>query len=317
MVSKSILRNQFRDIRNHGFNSLAIYERDTNKLKEMMEIIKEMNFEKPIMIIWDQKNIDDDLKLETAKKILDESGANYYFYSIDEPNTKDKIEKHLKTMKRLHKKGLKVSTAIRIPINDRLKKEDSLDWANYTIINKDLDLYMENIGMGEKLSPLQTIYFGSYFESFFMPRFYAGIFLWKSGFEGAYGYCYQAFHTVDPYQKDFRSHNGKKSGKKRYFKCFCTTYPTRGKPIPTIQWEAFREGIDDLRYLQLADTMIKNLAKRGKIDESVSLKMGIEKLLTDFDYRDVPFEPNSDEIQKFHLFRENMIEQLRRYESFS
>ena len=26
-------------------------------------------------------------------------------------------------------------------------------------------------------------------------------------------------------------------------------YPTAGGPLPTLRWEAFREGVDDVRYL--------------------------------------------------------------------
>jgi hypothetical protein len=64
-----------------------------------------------------------------------------------------------------------------------------------------------------------------------------GISLWLDGFDGACNYAYQtaSFGWDDWGDPKWRSHN--------------MTYPTLSKPIPTLQWEGFREAIDDTRYL--------------------------------------------------------------------
>jgi len=65
-----------------------------------------------------------------------------------------------------------------------------------------------------------------------------GLLLWKAGYDGAMDYAYQ--HAFGHIWNDFdhptyRDHN--------------FTYPTVDGVIDTIQWEGFREGVDDVRYL--------------------------------------------------------------------
>jgi hypothetical protein len=64
-----------------------------------------------------------------------------------------------------------------------------------------------------------------------------GLVLWKAGFDGAMDYAYQhGFNHVwnDFDDKTYRDHN--------------FTYPTINGVIPTLAWEGFREGVDDVRY---------------------------------------------------------------------
>ncbi|MGE0278586.1 MAG: hypothetical protein AB7R40_24580 [Nitrospiraceae bacterium] len=70
-------------------------------------------------------------------------------------------------------------------------------------------------------------------------RWLYGFGLWLDGFDGACGFAYQAArHAWDDWATPaFRAH--------------LMTYPSTAGPIPTIQWIAWREGIDDLRYLRM------------------------------------------------------------------
>ena len=65
-----------------------------------------------------------------------------------------------------------------------------------------------------------------------------GLLLWKAGFDGAMDYAYQ--HSFGHGWNDFDS--------KRY-RDHNFTYQTVDGVIDTIQWEGFREGVDDVRYL--------------------------------------------------------------------
>lgn len=65
-----------------------------------------------------------------------------------------------------------------------------------------------------------------------------GLVLWRAGYDGAMDYAYQ--HSFNHIWNDFdhqryRDHN--------------FTYPTVDGVIDTIQWEGFREGVDDVRYV--------------------------------------------------------------------
>jgi len=70
-----------------------------------------------------------------------------------------------------------------------------------------------------------------------------GLVLWKAGYDGAMDYAYQhGFNHVwnDFDHKTYRDHN--------------FTYPTVNGIVGTIQWEGFREAVDDVRY---AGTLVR------------------------------------------------------------
>ncbi|MEE4186792.1 MAG: LamG domain-containing protein [Gammaproteobacteria bacterium] len=72
-----------------------------------------------------------------------------------------------------------------------------------------------------------------------------GLLLWQKGFDGAMPYAYQdsegrAWH-------DFDSYNNRD---------LTFTYPTLDQPIDTLQWEGFREAVDDLRYLNTLQQLL-------------------------------------------------------------
>jgi hypothetical protein len=73
-----------------------------------------------------------------------------------------------------------------------------------------------------------------------------GLALWKAGFDGAMDYAYQhGFNHVwnDFDDKTYRDHN--------------FTYPTVSGVIPTLAWEGFREGVDDVRYVTTLEQAIR------------------------------------------------------------
>ncbi len=59
------------------------------------------------------------------------------------------------------------------------------------------------------------------------------------GFKGVFSYAYQSGNCWDDWAK---------WGKQKY-RPTVMAYPTEDKPIPTLQWEGWREAVDDLRYL--------------------------------------------------------------------
>jgi len=72
-----------------------------------------------------------------------------------------------------------------------------------------------------------------------------GLVLWKSGFDGAMDYAYQhGFNHVwnDFDDRSYRDHN--------------FSYPTVNGVVDTIQWEGFREGVDDVRYVTTLEQAI-------------------------------------------------------------
>jgi hypothetical protein len=74
-----------------------------------------------------------------------------------------------------------------------------------------------------------------------------GLGLWRAGYDGACDYAYQhSFHHIwnDFDDSSYRDH--------------VFAYPTVDGVVDTIQWEGFREGVDDVRYLT---TLLKAIEK--------------------------------------------------------
>jgi hypothetical protein len=72
-----------------------------------------------------------------------------------------------------------------------------------------------------------------------------GLLLWQKGFDGAMPYAYQDGEGRSWH--DFDSYNNRD---------LTFTYPTLEAPIDTLQWEGFREGVDDLRYLNTLQKLL-------------------------------------------------------------
>ena len=93
-----------------------------------------------------------------------------------------------------------------------------------------------------------------------------GLLLWKAGFDGAMDYAYQ--HGFGHVWNDFdstsyRDHN--------------FTYPTVDGVVDTVQWEGFREGVDDVRYLTTLEKAIAE-APAAKADVAAEARAWLDAL---------------------------------------
>jgi len=73
----------------------------------------------------------------------------------------------------------------------------------------------------------------------------SGILLWKSNLYGAFLPDYQTPFGADPYDET----SAGASPSKLAFRPLMLTYPVKGGVLDTLQWEACREGVTDVRYL--------------------------------------------------------------------
>jgi hypothetical protein len=83
-------------------------------------------------------------------------------------------------------------------------------------------------------------YWQCWTENPIQNRLLAGLFLCKSGLNGVTPWDYMGYDG-DPFN-DFDGPG----------KDMCIAYPSQEGPIPTLSWEAFREGVDDCRYWEAA-----------------------------------------------------------------
>ena len=90
-----------------------------------------------------------------------------------------------------------------------------------------------------------------------LNRHLFGYFLWAAGLDGAIPYGYQHFGGAgDPYD-DFDTDS----------KDMFAAYPSRDGPVATLQWEACREGINDLRYLHTLEEALTRAKARQAAGE--------------------------------------------------
>lgn len=80
-----------------------------------------------------------------------------------------------------------------------------------------------------------------------------GLALWKAGYDGAMDYAYQKNY------KDFWNDFDNQRYREETF-----TYPTSNGLVSTIQWEGFREAVDDVRYISTLLNIIDSRKKQGR-----------------------------------------------------
>ncbi|HRR96727.1 MAG TPA: hypothetical protein P5150_08395, partial [Candidatus Ratteibacteria bacterium] len=100
-----------------------------------------------------------------------------------------------------------------------------------------------------------------------------GILLWQYNYDGAMTYCYhweiQGFGPMwsDWCERKYKAHN--------------MVYPTGDGVIDTLQWEGYREGIDDVRYLNVLIEEVK------KAKDSQMVKKEAQKFLEELKKGDI------------------------------
>ena len=90
---------------------------------------------------------------------------------------------------------------------------------------------------------------------------------------GPVPYAYRHVYQGDPYRRE-DSRDARKGERNSMY-----TYPSQTGPIPTIQWEATREGIDDVRYLRTlkhwADRAANESPQSAELDRAVATARNI------------------------------------------
>jgi hypothetical protein len=81
-----------------------------------------------------------------------------------------------------------------------------------------------------------------------------GLKLWAAGYSGAFNYEYQGHETKKAYDDFFEEH----------YRNHTMAYPAHGRPIDTRQWEGWREGVDDVRYVSTLRKAIDHAAAAGR-----------------------------------------------------
>jgi hypothetical protein len=239
---------QIQDIRNHGFDGITVYGEESHEdYAQKLGMIKDNGFTGPVtFMVYSDSNRD----------LLINSGYEPYFYGSDEPDSDSKLIGHIYKSMNIHEGGGLVITAIRKSTAERLKDPDDpiydnfpegtyepLEMANLAVSTDGINYFHSLTSGSATTSGNETYYWQIMQEDPRLNRFLSGFFLWNTGLDGVFPYVYQSLvnNSYDDFDV-FVPGSAKRDN--------LVTYPSSEGPVPTIQWEALREGIDDTRYLQ-------------------------------------------------------------------
>lgn len=242
--NSSRIEQDFRDMREHGLTDVAIefaYRRgwngkpDLSAVEETLRLMRNAGFtgQRFLYIDW-PLNERNDLnayrnKVARIKEVAaEQSFYDVYIYGPDEA-PRDQLRAVRPLFQVVHQAGANNFVATRSNYADDI--EGLIDVAIIHRNSNPRPLRERNMtvwGYGvpqageEKPATYRDVY---------------GIRLWADGFDGTCNYAYQSSRNAynDWASKKWRPHN--------------MTYPSMDGPIPTLQWEGWREGIDDTRYL--------------------------------------------------------------------
>ncbi len=270
-VPLSLYRARLAYMRSMGINGLRL-KANRQTLDQEIREIKAAGFEGPIMLL-DTNAYFGPQGLEDMAFYVDTlKGAGYdpYIYGVDEPNVPGieprkphSLNGQIAVFSRIKQVGGLATTALSV-ITDRILTDQYhqvLDFAQYSL-HTDPDLgfksYVQSLDTNptRRRHPLEGYYFTTAFENPRRNRLLGGFYLPNSRMQAVTFWTLYSYHQkgVPRIFDDFALPDG---NKKRWM----TVFPSREGCIPTLQSEALREGVDDLRYL---NTFLEMAQEKGE-----------------------------------------------------
>lgn len=260
------VRAELTNLKNHGINNPAIgqYVSTTSSFANMLNIRQELGFSNTTVYFEGAGGAftaTDPVSTSTItayKDVATQYGAtNFYMFALDEQD----LTPYTNKMDQVHALGVKMITAQNTAQATAIANR--LDTATIYGLDSTVSALLHSYGN-------KAFLYGTPFtadESPLTDRRNYGFSLWRYDYDGEMSYIYQV--GVGNIWDDF---DGGRNVRDINF-----TYPTINSVIDTIQYEGFREAIDDARYLATLQSLIAiNTASGAK---SVS---GANRFLNDF-----------------------------------
>ena len=248
---------EMRYIRDLGYAGLRLGNyRDRAHLAKALGTIRSVGFLGPIV---QGAFIEDGLSV--AKSL----GYTPYFYGVDEPDTHGRLEEHIRESRKIHAKGGKVATAITrtgaLSLADPGGWNEPLDMINYDQDREDFWEYVQALHDGKttRLSTAELFYWQVWVEKPDINRIFHGFYLWKTGLDGVFPWIFGRVSSTSPYNSGDSTEPDRGQQVSRPYRQFFLVYPAKDGPVPTLNSEAIRQGITDLRLL----TTLQRLMRRS------------------------------------------------------
>ena len=261
MKSQQQMAAEFKDMHDHGVSTPTLYgQADIATVKQVLDLRAAAGLQNnPLYYLgigeawWTYCTMDpNDFKasITSFKNAVAVNGVNdVYFYLPDEHDLNAKPECRA-LIQAAHDAGGKVM--------------DSLGWPYAKNIVDVLDLVDVAYDLNSSYPPVVHSYGHKIFSytnpqpGYEQPRLYRtnyGLSLWQYGYDGATGFAYQSAEGYGNIWDDFDNTVNKYADQ-------VFAYPTSTGVIDTIQWEGWREGVDDVRYMTTLQNTIR-IAKAG------------------------------------------------------
>ena len=283
------IRRHLEDIKKHGFNAITYYGRGEEELdlyERALSLYKEYGFKDPLFLMgwgrypYDRKFDDQTNAKQRAsvqrflKRSAEKNLPEPVFYHMDEPSNETDAIFTKKRAEITREAGGKTCVSFCGPAAGDILLE-TIDFPNMEVsLPPDIRKAFRDKSLRSGHTPLY--YCQIWGENPRLNRLMCGFFLRNSGYKGFFHYVYQAL-SEDPY---FDADGATKD--------LALAYPSREGPVPTLQWEAAREGIYDYMYAQLLDEMIQKIrpkARRKKDKIFIKeLEGKLETILGKYDY---------------------------------
>ena len=275
-VSEERILAELRDMREHGMNSVALsapasvsraesgrYEFDLETVTRALELLKQEGLAQPIPWAHTFPPVDTDFgseeHLRQVKAFVEHAGRDFaarnlpeiLWYPRDEAWSDPRKEEA-----RVLYEAIKQVPGARTYGTVRRDTAEYLDsWLDVRCHTVSLSGGFDDrklCAAARTAGDLFWWYTNACREYPDVVRFKAGFFFWKTG---ATGQFYWAYHS--PQGNPYDDLDGID---------WCVAYPGDGRPIPTIEWEALREGIDDFRYVYSLELAIAKARAKGSAE---------------------------------------------------
>jgi hypothetical protein len=279
--TKEYQRKIFEDMRAHGMTTATAYQYPFLKadgtwinldtelgFRNTLENLKRAGLpqgNRPLVWIGTAQNGDDRIYRKVFGEVKQAHGPELLLYVVDEPDTPDRQETARAVMAKIaafrqaHPEW-KVRTVTAIGDQGAAAVGDLYDvwiYAAHAVTpavaerarrgGKELWSYICNLCAVDAIN----------------HRYYYGYWAWAAGVKGCANWAY-----ADPH---FHARYGNKltwdmlaEHEDEYIPYYCLAMPEPDGPVPTIGWEAVREGIDDYRYLLTLRKLIERAREQGR-----------------------------------------------------
>lgn len=272
MTEERILA-QLTDMREHNMNTVALnapatmsigadgqYEYDLQTVTEMLQVLRDNGLDAPVPWSYSFPPIETDFGSEEhfaqVKAFVEYATAHFaerglgevLWYPRDEPWHGERREQCLVLLQAI-KQVPDARTYVTTQYETALEFDPWLDVRCHTL---SLSGGFDPVTVRESAAASGDTYWwytNACREYPDVMRFKGGFFFWKTGATGQLYWAYQYPHSNPTDDRDGID--------------WCAAYPSETGPIPTIEWEGLREGIDDFRLVHTLELEIADARRDG------------------------------------------------------